>query len=340
MSRKSKNAMVRSYNKKYGIILSPDKVLNTYDIIQWYKWTVLELTPNGKYLARLPTSLITLNNIAKIVRYVINDVLNWRTREEILEFSIAIMTKYRIEFSNTDINGVKRSPFALLQLAYPDLNIQGWELSHAPQNYWNNYNNLLECVSYYYNTLNEDQRSNYLYFTDKSIGECLYKLLSIKKYKYPHLTWREIFGDAGYNIPKYGQYLTYDGNIMSSASEVLVYDFIHQELGLNSLKYVGLKRKHKYVYTNIGNGIDNAYCPDFYVEPNKQINSDRTLIVEYYGLFDINKKGDIFTNYIEKTIRKNKFYKMNPDIYLIDLYPQDLNNNLEGVRKKLTPFLL
>ena len=44
--------------------------------------------------------------------------------------------------------------------------------------------------------------------------------------------------------------------------------------------------------------------------------------------------------YIEKTKRKNEFYKSQEDIYFIDIYPDDLKNNFRGVKNKLTSFFM
>lgn len=331
--------MIRDYKRKYSIDLDFDKMLDTYDIIQWYKWTVLEPTPSGKYLAQIPSSLITYDNIGTIVRYVVQDILGWKTREEITLLTQPIMSRYKIEFSKTA--GIKNSPLALLSLAFPELHIKGWEMVHTPTNYWDDYNNLLECAThYYYNILDMSLKDNYLYFTDKYISELFYKLYRGKKHKHNHLTWKEIFNDIGISIPISDKCITYDGNILNSIEEVEIYNFIHQRLHIKTLKHISTKRKHKYIFENINNGIDNFYCPDFYIEYINTIKLTKPLIIEYYGLYAERNTHHIFVDYIKKTKRKNEFYKNNTDIHFIDLYPEDLKNDFEGVRNKLTPFIM
>jgi len=118
----------------------------------------------------------------------------------------------------------------------------------------------------------------------------------------------------------------YDGIKFSSIEERNVYIFI-KNFNINIDKCF---RKNGYYFYN--NKYDEHYIPDYVVNKN--------IIIEYYGWFLPSFKNKRILQYIEKTHRKNEYYKSNPDIYFIDLYPNDLKNNFKGVRNKLTSFFM
>ena len=113
----SKIQEISKIKKKYGIVLDFDKYYNTYDIIQWYRWTCLEKTPNGKRLGNLPNTLRTEDNIKTICYYVIEKVLNFKNREDKLKLSINLMNKYRIMFNKVFY---VNSAYELLNYLYPE----------------------------------------------------------------------------------------------------------------------------------------------------------------------------------------------------------------------------
>ena len=118
----------------------------------------------------------------------------------------------------------------------------------------------------------------------------------------------------------------YDGIKFSSIEERNVYIFI-KNFNINIDKCF---RKNGYYFYN--NKYDEHYIPDYVVNKN--------IIIEYYGWFLPSFKNKRILQYIEKTHRKNEYYKSNSDIYFIDLYPADIKNNFEGVRNKLTSFFM
>lgn len=329
---------IRYYKIKYGIILDIDKYFNTYNIIQWYLWTKLECTPNGKNLTNIPNALITNDNIKIITKYVIEDLLKWNTRDEKTQLTQPIINKYKISFSKTD--GIKNSPYNLLNLAYPELNLRPWEMVHTTCNFWKDYNNFLELVKYYYDNIIDNYESLELYFTDNYICEYFSKLYGPKQKYYTNKTWQQILEDIGvYYDFKYN--VSYDGIILNSNEEVQLYNYIHNVLNIKTLKSIGFKRKGKYIfkYNNF------KMCPDFVVEKIDKRVLDKPLIIEYYGLYNLKRKNkntnydEIINKYNLKTLSKNEYYKNNNEIYFIDLYPKDLKNGFEGVRNKLTSFL-
>ena len=81
--------------------------------------------------------------------------------------------------------------------------------------------------------------------------------------------------------------------------------------------------------------IMRVIFPDFIIHNNKNI------IVEYFGLYvEDFKNSKILKSYHDKTKRKINFFN-NLQVYnFIDLYPEDLKNDFEGVRNKLAPFIM
>lgn len=342
--KKCKNDMelIKFYKNSYGICLDNKLMFNTYDIIQWYKWTISEKTPNNKYLNYLPKTLLNFDNIKIIVKYVIEDILKWKTREEKLKLTQPIINKYKISFSKTE--GIKNSSYNLLQLTYPELNFQPWEMVHATNKFWANYNNFLMALKFYvYEILDDNMRNNIeLYFCSKYIEDLFPKLNHQKLIYYNNKSWKDILNDINikYNVNN-NLKSTYDGTILKSMEEVTIYNYVHNSMNIKTLK----SSSKKYIF-KCNNGIDNKYIPDFIITQINNIKLDKPCIIEYYGLFFdkykiVNTKTDeILNNYRSKTFRKNNFYKNNPDIYFIDLYPEDIKNNFEGVRQKLTSFFM
>jgi len=338
----NKIVILNMYKRKYNIILDINKMFDSYSLIQWYRWKLLDTTPNGKHIKIIPIEINTLENIKIICKYVIEDILQLKTRTQKLQLTQSTMIKYKISYTKSF--GIYSNPYNLLTLVFPELNIQPWEMPSTPDAFWLSYDNFLLSVKFYvYDILNEDMRNNIeAYFSSKCIIE-LFPKLFLQKFRYhKEKTWKEILNDIGiYYDTNKNLKSTYDGEILKSMEEVKIYNFIHKKLNINTLKVI----KGKYIF-KCNNGIDKRYIPDFYITEINDIKLNKPCIIEYYGLFINDYRtvktltDEILNNYKDKTNRKNDFYKNNPDIYFIDLYPQDLKNNFEGVRQKITSFFM
>lgn len=80
---------------------------------------------------------------------------------------------------------------------------------------------------------------------------------------------------------------------------------------------------------------DEKYIPDFIIELGK-----KTIIIEYFGMYKVYMKNDIFKTYTEKADRKIEYFNSLEDVYFIPLFPEDLNSKFKGVRDKLTSFCM
>ena len=128
---------------------------------------------------------------------------------------------------------------------------------------------------------------------------------------------------------------------LGSIEEKLIFDYIYTELDLE-IKAIGSKKREnfKYRFTQDNGSIDVYYQPDFVVERLKGKLLNKPLIIEYYGMFREIPNNKVYGDYKEKIYRKNEYYKSNKHIYFIDIYPNDLKNKFEGVRRKLASFFM
>jgi hypothetical protein len=330
------NGQINNYKIRYGIQLNFNTFLNGYNIIQWYRWTNLEKTPNGKFLCQIPTIFITEKFVGIITRYVINDILNYRTREKVLTFSQKDMNKYKIGFSKTPF--VLNSPMSLLRLAFPELDIQNWELKHAGNGVWANYDIFLQAVHhYYFNILSaEDKIEIDVAFSDSNVTSLFCKLQRAKELHYYDVEWEHILRDVGVIKKFKNRAFSYDGTKMGSFEEAIIYNFIHNEMGIKDLKSIGFKKEGKYIFNvRLEDNEDKFYAPDFVIEKVEEIIFKKPIIIEYYGLLSPSNENKMLKMYKEKVKRKNKYYNESENIIFVDIYPRDLKKRMVSIRDKI-----
>ena len=142
----------------------------------------------------------------------------------------------------------------------------------------------------------------------------------------------------------FGSTVAYDGVKCGSKQEMLVYEFAKIDMDLTYFESIGQKRSGEYVF-ELGEEYEyERFCPDFVLDyislDSKKIKLNKPIIVEYYGMYIENHKCYIYQNYVKKTKIKNQFYKSRDDIIFVDLYPNDLKNNCEGVNYKISEAML
>lgn len=126
-----------------------------------------------------------------------------------------------------------------------------------------------------------------------------------------------------FNI-KYNKRLIHDEIKFDSMEELSVYKYIKHNFFQNIEKYKGT------MFYNKKN--NESYIPDFIIK-------DKNIIIEYFGLY-VNREHEFIKDYRNKTHRKIKYFNNIEGYEFIDLYPDDLKNDFEGVRNKLTPFIM
>jgi hypothetical protein len=323
-----KKKVAQYFRLKYGIIMDELKLYDTFDLFQWYRWTISEKTPNGETLDSLPYSLQTYENIAAITRYAVNEIIGLKTKEEILSLTVKKMNEYKIAFSKN--KNIGNSPIKLIRMAFPELVFTETEMDFITRGYWNIYENFLDSVCFYYSR-NQDILNSYgldYMFSSTCLEENGSKIFSMRKIYYVEKSWSDILSDAGIegnlDMKKYSA----DGERFDSNQEKTVYEFLksckdidvqNNRLGKSDVKVF---RDDEY---------SCAYIPDFILK----IENKKPVIVEYFGMYKENSNQEILINYKNKTKRKVNFFNSLDDHIFIELYENDLKNNFLGTKQKL-----
>ena len=323
----------------YGIKLDKDKMIDTYDIIQWWKWLHYG-TPSGNELKMLPLDFYKKpDELLKLMRYVIENEIGFKTRDDLLDLSIKLLIKYKIHFKHQ----FPKSLLDIINMLYPSYKIKGFELSNAPLNYWENKSNCDEYMKHVllneFNVLNLDniKRDLPMLLTYQSIREMGYGGLAYCITECHHYdsfySWvNNLFPEWDLDISDFREQISYDNNILDSNEEVVLYNYLKRDLGI-PIESIPLKTK-KYRFYN--ETYNENYIPDFIIHTN-----DKNIIIEYFGLYvEGSKNSKILKTYHSKTKRKVSFFNNLKMYDFIDLYPEDLKNDFEGVRNKLTPFIM
>ena len=135
--------MIKLYEDKYGIYT---KDFFDIDVIQWWKWNYYG-TPSGNPLKYIPKPLYRdKQKIKKLCRYVIEQEIGLKTRDEISQITTQQMQDYKISFNSFE--EIQFSPYNLLIFCYPEYNYRKFELKHMPNDYWKDKNNWVEAIDF------------------------------------------------------------------------------------------------------------------------------------------------------------------------------------------------
>ena len=117
-SNKDKNII--NYYKSKNIILDDYKILDTYNIKEWY-----HIMRSGK-IHKIPLKLNTEENKILLARYVIEDIIGYKDRDELKLINLKQLGTHGIYLSsyrNCD------NLFELIKYIYPEYNIYPWEFA-------------------------------------------------------------------------------------------------------------------------------------------------------------------------------------------------------------------
>jgi len=332
------------YYKNFGIELDNESSTGKYDIIQWWKW-IYYGTPNGKLLYAIPLNVKTNDSIIKLCRFVIINIIGLDNKQKLVDnIYYKMFVEYKILYSLFD--GMTLCD--ILNYIFPEYNVKVYELNNVSLKFWQDKDNLNEYVEYVlYDIINVNALSNIrnelpIIFKDRHN----HKINNILTYIYKYNHYDSIFDCISTLYPEFKLeekdfriYTGVDGfSKFYSYEEEMVFDYIYQYLEIDSIMAIGSGKKKKYRF--YPDNTDNYYCPDFYLETIGSYVLDKPLIIEYYGLFDIKAKNNLYVEYRNKTYRKENYYNNNKEIYYIGIYPNDLKNNCKGVMDKLNDFIM
>jgi hypothetical protein len=337
----NKRINIGKWKRKHNIFLDFDKMYDTYSPVEWYL-----MCKEGKF-NKFPIDLMKINKCVEIVRYVINKEMKCSTRNSILSINRKEIEGY---ISAKILNVIGRDHVEVLMNSFPEWDLKIYEFNQLPKGFI---------------TVKENADKYMKFIIDKIVNE--FHINSVNT-EIPQLLKPSIISDMGFHtlyhcITKYKHYSNFyewvdhlypewelkptdfsiiiacDGStICNSIEEKRIFDYLYSNYGV-SISAIGMKRKNGF----FNDKYNEKYYPDFKISEIGDMVLDKPIFIEYYGLYtsNINSiKHPLLFNYKEKIKRKNEFYKNNTCIDFIDLYPFDLNNDFQGVRDKLTPFLL
>lgn len=320
--------MIQYYRLNHGIMLDKILMYETFDVLQWYKWTVIEKTPNNTYI-RFPPILQTAENIKIVARYAIKNLINLKTREEILTLSKKQMDEYKLSFYSYE--GVRGIPTNLIRLAFPELEFLDFEKEQTRNGYWSEYDNFLEAVYHHYSTNRDAVDTHGLshIFTRLFLDESDTKIDNVRKVYYTHKTWKDIAKDAGIQEEFKDNKISEDGEKFDSVQEKTIYEFLkgYKKFTVRNNR---LGKEGSLVFTD-KNFNNRSYIPDFIIT----LNSGEQVIVEHFGMYKKSPKSKIFKEYNKKTHEKIRYYKELDDYQFIYFFEDDLKNDFEGIKRKL-----
>jgi len=323
---------IEKYKRKHNIILDFNKMYNTYSIIEWY-----EIFRTNK-IKCIPKEIFTNENILIIIKYVLTEILNKKSRKEILEVSRKELYKYRLAGMLTKIDS---NYVNILNQIFPEFNYKIWEMNGVIGHFWEDINNVDDYMRWFVenevkivDAKNEVSRI-FTVSSLRSINNHIlnYLLLSMKWYSSYYEWLNKLYPEWELTTDHFKQNIAKDGETLDSMEELKVYEFIKCDLLFDIKTTNNTSSKDKFY------NLDEKenYVPDFI---SKFINPEIKLIIEYFGFWKDNPDNHIFIEYHDKTLRKIKFFNSLDDYKFIGLFPSDLKNNFQGVREKLTSFLL
>jgi len=311
----------------------------------------------NEYMCEIIDNVLELNN------YSIMDILNGKfdgknSKQEFKNYRAMLSVKFYTK--DKDMLDMFIWYFDYKNILHPiyNRNIKKFDFKYISKGFWNDKENVYEsfksyceekCTISILEVINNNEDLFNWVVNNLKYNKVLrlmnsYKNFYTSTYKllidaYPQLQENK-FIKANWNK------IAYDGTVCNSYEEVKVYEFIKVDLHLKYIQSIGMSRKGKYIYKlkDNKNGF-TTFIPDFVIEKtiynNKTVNFKKAIIIEYFGLNGkSNTKNSKFKDYDLKTKEKIEFYKSNDEIYFLDLYPEDLKNNFQGLKAKLESFFM
>jgi len=269
------------------------------------------------------------SKLIEAIRWLICDRLNITKREDLLKLQTKDFNDNNLGAAITHFNC---SVYKAISTAFPELNIREYEMNVIPTNYWKDKQHRISAMKWLIEDILKLDLSkvpstlSYTY-----IKECFHKFsLVLDKfynsniYLWINEVYPNIFNPLDFKIP-----LSRDGLKMDSKEEVMIHHCMLDNYDVE-VNYYGTSRKYK-IYNN---ETGENYIPDWILNNN--------FILEYFGWFHENRNENILVEYVNKTYRKIEFYNNycnKNNMKFIALYPEDLKNNLQGVKEKLNIIL-
>ncbi len=202
-----------------------------------------------------------------------------------------------------------------------------WEFPLTTRNYWSNKNNrtvaLRELIEQYLSIEINDipKKLTYTFLVNnfrKFAGVC------DKYYKSNIYTWINEAYPNRFNQDEFHNTISPDGYRLDSIPELKIHEIL-LSMGCQ-IQYFENKQAVKEKWFN--EKYDEWYVPDWII--------NQKYIIEYFGWYDIKRYGkyDRITKYIDKAHRKKEYFTQLEGYTFIDIYPEDLEGEYNGLLVK------
>lgn len=331
----TKQIYIDKLKRKSGITLDFNKMLDTYSPEEWMEFYL------DKKIKKYPRLYMNKDRFIVLLKYVICNKLGRIDRD-------IIITTKRKELKPFGLYGYMDQYFNCwydaIHNAFLNLNIRPFELTESPKGYWTSKENANEYMIWLICKIIKDndiknikqELPQYLSFTYLRGNKYNIAIDCLHLYKHYNSFYEwmcVLYPEYNFEAKDFSVFISKDGStVLDSLEEKYVFDFITLNYPSVNIVAVGKKRKSN---TYVNEQYGESYSPDFIVTDKDKIVG----IIEYFGLYSPNNNHSIFKEYKNKADRKTMYFNNLKGIKYIDLYPEDLNNNFEGVSRKLTSFL-
>lgn len=311
------------YSKKYNLTVNEEDIYGTFTVIEWY-----EMFYEGR-LARMPGFVTgSKENWIKIMRHIAFNKYRMKSKEDILKINKKFLEKNRV----TNIRYIiSQQVYKVLQECFPEFNIQPWELTMASAKYFSKIENreyaidlFIDKNGFSFNDILEKKLEVSQKMDEFGIYNSIYRrFMSYENMFIEYYKTKNIIVEAKdfKNI-----ILSSDGiTKLHSMEEKIVFDYVKYELNLE-IEAIGLNRGLRFYNEE----LNENYYPDFIIENLL----DKPIVIEYFGWFIPGNKNNLIKSYVDKTHRKNNYFRNLEDIYYIDLYPKDLKDKCQSIKDK------
>lgn len=221
-------------------------------------------------------------------------------------------------------NGFNSSTYSAMNFMFPN-KWKPWEFKNVRNGFWDDANNVREAIIW---LVNQCKSQNII----QSVSDLSNKNLRLlfKEFRLPVLYDR-------YDIPFllsmiYGGEFKYKNKIVSKIDKQRLDSYeelkVHNIIATNFTNYVKGSQSIKLSFNNAKE--KEMYIPDWII--------GNTLIVEYFGLYKEGNDSEYIKEYCNKTKRKIEYYNSLKDYNFIELYPEDLHDNYQGLIKKFQEY--
>ena len=134
----------------------------------------------------------------KICKHVIENVLNFNSREQLVTIDCELMGKYNVKFESFD--SIKCSPIKFITFVCPEYNIKSFELKDVGNSYWKNDSNISEAIDWI--LLKNNITLDNIVTRKNTINDIKSRLLTtiVLRFKTLHNLWSWYFTINGYNF--------------------------------------------------------------------------------------------------------------------------------------------